>query len=261
MVSSSQLLGISGKELPPSRVISGQSLTRMWGSAPVKTSEMTTSGPDPNVNILRTLVEQIEQVNLCIRRLNDLRKQRRLVSCVLENISSDKEEDDIPDITAFMAASMHSNSFPSMQLLVSQPNLDNTEATGSNAVDIGSQIQSDGVSMAPNDNIYWHAAMASANQLEDLKLLKSDYVDYSCLGQVFRLAEASKKMHELEPSTIPNVLRQMVHYRIFTPLSMFTTNSMNMIHNNVGDLYMKKKTGSVAGKYVLNSDLFQARSH
>jgi len=37
---------------------------------------------------------------------------------------------------------------------------------------------------------------------------------------------------------------------------MFTTNSMSMIHNNVGDLYMKKKTDSMARKYVLNSDLF-----
>ena len=51
-------------------------------------------------------------------------------------------------------------------------------------------------------------------------------------------------------------MRQMAHYRISTPLLMFTTNSMSMIHNNVGDLYMKKKTDSMARKYVLNSDLF-----
>ena len=31
---------------------------------------------------------------------------------------------------------------------------------------------------------------------------------------------------------------------------------MDIICNNVGDLYTKKKTGSVVGKYVLNSDLF-----
>jgi len=100
-------------------------------TAPVEALGTTTSGPDPNVNILRTLVERKEQGNLCIRRLNDLGKQRRLISCRLENVSSDKE-DDIPDITAFMAASMCSNSFLSMQLPVSQPDLDNTEA-----VDIG----------------------------------------------------------------------------------------------------------------------------
>jgi len=32
-----------------------------------------------------------------------------------------------------------------------------------------------------------------------------------------------------------------------------------VIHNNVSDLYTKKKTGSAAGKYVLNSDLFPSK--
>jgi len=37
---------------------------------------------------------------------------------------------------------------------------------------------------------------------------------------------------------------------------MFTSQSFSIIHNNIGDLYTKKKTGLLAGKYVLNSDLF-----
>ena len=36
---------------------------------------------------------------------------------------------------------------------------------------------------------------------------------------------------------------------------MFTSQSFNIIHYNIGDLYTKK-TGLSAGKYVLNSDMF-----
>jgi len=92
--------------------------------------------------------------------------------------------------------------------------------------------------------------------LPDPKLVKSDYVDYSALGNAFKLEEALKNIHELDLTVIPSALKQMAQCRVFIPLSMFTTQSLQLIHNNIGDLYTKKKTGLSAGKYILNSDCF-----
>jgi len=105
-------------------------------------------------------------------------------------------------------------------------------------------------------NSEWQDLIHTRTQATDPKLAKSDYVDYSVVGPAFSLSEASKNLHELDPSTIPNALKQMAHYRVFIPLSMFTSNSLKIIRDNVGDLYTKKKTGLSAGKYILNSDLF-----
>jgi len=91
------------------------------------------------------------------------------------------------------------------------------------------------------------------------KPLKSDYVDYSILGPAFRLDEASKNIHELDTSIIPNALKQMAHCRVFVPLSMFTTQSLHRIHDNIRDLYMKRKTRLSAGKYILNLDCFPGK--
>ena len=74
-----------------------------------------------------------------------------------------------------------------------------------------------------------------------------------CLA--IKLSEASKNVYESDLSVISNVLKQMAHYQVFIPLSMFTSQS-HIIHDNIGDLYTKKKTGLSSGKYVLNSDLF-----
>ena len=92
-----------------------------------------------------------------------------------------------------------------------------------------------------------------------LKPLKSDYVDYSILGPAFRLDEASKNVHELDPSIILNALKQMAHFRVFVPLSMFTTQSLHRIHDNIRDLYTKRKTRLSARKYILNSDRFPGK--
>jgi len=190
---------------------------------------------------------------LHIRRLNKLRKQRRLVSCGLEDISSDEEEEEVPDLTALLAASMHPNSVPSLDLPVPQPESFDNKATGLNELIIGPQVQSEAL---PTTNVDWHAAIASATQIGIHNPLKNGPVNFSDAGPVFKLSEASKNRHELELTTIPFTLKQMAQYRIFTPLSMFTTASMDVIHINVGDLYTKKKTGSAARKYFLNSDLF-----
>ena len=185
-----------------------------------------------------------------MRRLNELRKQRRLVSCGLEDVSSNKDEEDVPDLTDILAASMCPNSTSTAQLPVSQPGPMQYEATGSNAFEIRTHNQVNEPSTAKHN---WHAAIASAIQPGDLSVTKNIPADNTDIGPVFKLSEASNNLHEIE---IPFALKQMAQYRIFTQLSLFTAHSMDVICNNIGDLYTKKKTGSAAGKYVLNSDLF-----
>ena len=131
----------------------------------------------------------------------------------------------------------------------------NTAEPGAHTNDV-SQLEE----MSDNDehlgNNDWQALIYSHDQLPNLKMAKSDYVDYSVLDPTFRLEEASKNAHKLDLSVILNALKQMAHCRVFIPLSMFTTQSLEMISNNIGDLYMKKKTGLSARKYVLNPDCF-----
>ena len=87
-------------------------------------------------------------------------------------------------------------------------------------------------------------------------MAKPDYIDFSEVGPVFKTSEAMKNKHECNPKSIPSALKQMAYYHVFIPLSMLTNNAMNTIHNDIGDLYTKKKTRPSAGKYTLNPDAF-----
>src|SRR5882724_11726101 len=78
-------------------------------------------------------------------------------------------------------------------------------------------------------NTDWQAIIGYQTQLLNLKPNKSDFVDYLALGPAFRLKEASKNIHELDLSVILSALKQMAHCRVFIPLSMFTTQSLQMI--------------------------------
>jgi len=121
-------------------------------------------------------------------------------------------------------------------------------------IDTSPENDEDGTNQLENSD--WQALINAQTRADKLKQPKSDYIDYSTVGPAFKLSEASKNVHELDPSAIPNALKQMAHYWVFIPLSMFTSHSLKIIRDNIGDLYMKKKTGLSAGKYVLNSDLF-----
>src|SRR5882724_9005584 len=97
--------------------------------------------------------------------------------------------------------------------------------------------------------------IANTNGIQN-PLPKDDYLDFSEVAPVFKASEVLKNIHELYPTAILVRLKQMAHYRVFIPLSMFTTDALKRIRDNVGDLYTKKKTSLSAGKYILNSDLF-----
>jgi len=99
----------------------------------------------------------------------------------------------------------------------------------------------------------WHDLINAQTQSADPKHV-SNYIDYSMVGSDFKLSEAAKNVHELDPTSIPKALKQMAHYHILIPLLMFTTQSLKISHDNIGDLYMKKKTRLSATKYILNSN-------
>jgi len=170
----------------------------------------------------------------------------------LSKVSDSKEEEPVPDINSYIFQ-------PSIPMHI-QPSTN--DASGSNSVKLSTHANyvthlGERIDVTEQlGNADWQALIRSQDQLPNLKSAKSDYVDYSVIGPAFRLEEASKNAHELDPTVIPSALKQMAHCRVFIPLSMFTTQALHKIRDNIGDLYTKKKTGLSAGKYILNSDCF-----
>jgi len=194
------------------------------------------------------MFERTECGNIRIRKLNEFRKQRRLESAGLSNLSDSEEEDLIPCIASFMAR--RSNLTHIDEALNIATKADTIEPQ---AIHLLPGIEEDRGPQLGNPK--WQVIINSQSWPVEQKQVKSDYIDYSKAGLAFKLSEASMNIHELDLSAIPNVLKKMAPYPVFIPLLMFTTQSFNIICDNMGDLYMKK-TGLLAGKYVLNSDLF-----
>jgi len=61
-------------------------------------------------------------------------------------------------------------------------------------------------------NPKWQVIINYKTQLIEQKQVRSDYIDYSEVGLVFKLSEVSKNMHELDLSAIPNALKQMANF-------------------------------------------------
>jgi len=171
------------------------------------------------------------------------------------DILDSKEEELLPSILSFISQ---------INVPVHTGQISNV-ASGNNAIRVRSHadkvlfLEKERDEPVKMGNAEWQELIGSQCQPADPRPTKSDYVDYSELGPAFKLSEALKNTHKLDPSMIPNALRQMAHYRLFVPLSMFTTQALKMIWDNTGDLYMKKKTGLSVDKYVLNSDQFPSK--
>jgi len=197
-------------------------------------TETVQEDKDTNILLLKKMVDHTERGNVRIRKLNEYRRLRRIDTVGLCDISESEEEDPVPTMSSLTVQADRS------------PELHPTPNEG-NRADSGRL-----------GNVEWQALINSQDQVHDPKPAKSDYVDYSVLGPAFSLDEASKNIHELDHSAIPNALKQMAHCRVFIPLSLFTTQALKAIRDNVGDLYTKRKTGLSAGKYILNSDCFRS---
>jgi len=178
------------------------------------------------------MIECTECGNVRIRKLNEIRRQRRINSSGSCKVLDSKEEELVLNISPYI---FHPNS--PMHI---RP--DSNEASGSNTIELGtrpnevSQLE-DGEDGADHlEGAKWNALINSHSQFPDPK---SDYVDYSEIGPAFKLQEAPKNIHKLDPTVIPSTLKQMAHCRVFILFSMFTTQSLQMIHDNIGDLYKR----------------------
>ena len=237
--------GITGKCPPPDQeqpIVPPVNLT-------IPPALMSQGHSNTSIELFRQMVERTECGNIRIRKLNEFRRRRRLESVGLSDLSDSEEEDPIPCIASFMARRNNLTLIDEASIVVTE-----ADTIKPQAINPLPEIKEERGPQLGNPE--WQVIINSQTQLVKQKQVKSDYIDYSKAGPVFKLSEALMNVHELYPSAIPNALKQMAHYQVFTPLSMFTVQSFNVIHDNVRDLYMKKKTGLSAGKYVLNSDLF-----
>jgi len=241
--------GISGKEPPLNR---GQPDLSLPDPSTLRDSGTNQGVGDTNLELLRQMNKHTEHGNIRIRKLNELRRQRQTSSLGLCKVSDSEEEESVPNISAYIFKSSIPTHIP----------MDSNEASGSNTLQLGtraievSHLQESADEHDHLGNTDWQALINLQDQLPDPKLTKSDYLDYSTLAPAFKFEEALKNILELDPSVILNALKQMAHCRVFIPLLMFMMHVLKTIRDNVGDLYMKKKTGLSAGKYVLNSDCF-----
>jgi len=74
----------------------------------------------------------------------------------------------------------------------------------------------------------WATMIANRSGIQSI-LSKDGYIDYSDVRPTFKESEAMKNTHDLDPTAIPNALRQMAHFRVYIPLSMFTTDTLKKI--------------------------------
>src|SRR5882724_7090238 len=173
------------------------------------------------------MVERTECGNIRIRKLNKFRRQRRLKSAGLSNLSDSEEEDLIPCIASFMARRSNLTQIDEASNIATK-----ADTIKPQAIHLLPRMEEDRGPQLGNPK--WQAIINSQSQLVKQKQVKSDYIDYSKAGPAFKLSEASRNVHELDPSAIPNALKQMAHYWVFIPLSMFTSHSLKIIRDNIG---------------------------
>ncbi|KAF8578806.1 hypothetical protein K439DRAFT_1621036 [Ramaria rubella] len=74
---------------------------------------------------------------------------------------------------------------------------------------------------------------------------KSQVINYSTLPLLYTIYKVSKNPHLLNPDDIPNPILQMAQGKVYIPLSMLTTASLNHIRNNDNLKYIKVTNGII----------------
>jgi len=167
-----------------------------------------------NIELIRRLIEHTESSNIRIRKLNALRHKRRFSGPVDEEVSSDQEEEPIPTISSYLTNLILFQSDPTI--------MHSTTNQQDNTVMVKDLILNKTIARTEPSGNNWAAVIANRSSIQSLPP-KDGYVDYSDVGPTFKASEAMKNIHELNPTAILNPLRQMAHFRVYIPLSMFTT--------------------------------------
>jgi len=81
-------------------------------------------------------------------------------------------------------------------------------------------------------------------------------MDWNIIRPSFLEMDVKKNEHELNQTCIPDMLRLMMHLKLFIPLSMLTTALLSWICYNDNLNYKKISLGYAAGKYTLDEAHF-----
>jgi len=84
---------------------------------------------DTNLELLRQMIKHTENGNIRIRKLNELRRQRRTSSLGLCKVSDSEEEEPVPNISAYIFK-------PS---ILTHIHTDSNEGSGSNTLQPGTR--------------------------------------------------------------------------------------------------------------------------
>ena len=114
--------GVTRKQPPPNR---GQADVSPPDPHTVCTLAADQGHSELNSELLRQMIERTECGNMRIRKLNEFRRQRRLDSAGLCDVSDSKDEELVPNISSYMAQ-LNNRSH------ITDPS---NVATGSNAID------------------------------------------------------------------------------------------------------------------------------
>jgi len=117
--------GVTGKEPPPDKGVPDQSLQDL---TMILDSGMNQNNNIANLELFKLMVKHTEHGNVRIRKLNELRKQKRINSSGLCEVSDSEEEEPVPNFSSYI--------FQSNSPVHAQP--DTNLSSGSNAVELRS---------------------------------------------------------------------------------------------------------------------------
>ena len=89
---------------------------------------------------------------------------------------------------------------------------------------------------------------------------KNQVVNYLVAQPVFRYNEISQNTQEINLMAIPNLMLAISFEKLFLPLSLLTTNTLNRIRANDGLKFVKLTSGNEAGKHMLDVSAFPSET-
>jgi len=123
----------------------------------------------------------------------------------LSDLSDGKEEDPIPCIASYMAQRNNHMHMDEASNIATE-----TDTIEPQVINPLPEVEEERGPQLGNPK--WQVIINYKTQLIEQKQVRSDYIDYSEVGLVFKLSEVSKNMHELDLSAIPNALKQMANF-------------------------------------------------
>jgi len=178
------------------REVSGKQLPTTQGQPDISPPGLTTSCSSPlvqdngmNIELLRQMIERMEHGNIRIRKLNDFRRQRRINTGGLGDVSDSLDKEQIPNLATFMAQ-INNHMYMSAPLYI---------VTGSNAIEaqsckvINPQLEIEEVENLQLGNTEWQDIINAKTQPIEPKPMKSNYVDYPVFGPAFKLDKSLKE--------------------------------------------------------------------